>query len=630
MYDLRSLKTTISTTNDTVECPVMGCAQRVRRMRETFSREPKSLCPDHRIYISPSTFEYEDGHSNFLPLDAPDRALLATLMGAKAEAGRLGRERSEDAFTFNVFRALERTGSLDTILSILTATPIHWAVPSYWSVVSATGETHDLLIRAREAFRERPKYGTEPDMLIETADTLILIEAKLGSTNDLTPASQAVPRGYAEGGASWFDTVFSASAQKVAVEEKFYQLMRCWLLGSWMAEQAQKRFVLISLVRAASDATLPVRFGACIRATNARQFVRATWEDILVELKDGGSARAESRITALTEYLENKTLGYDSFGSLQSALAVSRGRVRTISTDPARALDAPIRAAKSLNATATTATVKLTSARRTRQSPNVYSDYGYGPSDGLHVLKDEWAQRSFIGGHSKALRTGLTAAIAATRLAVQVRANAAHHFRIEVTRMMFVPREGQNDERLLEQRIYKAFGPESPRQLDSLGMELVHYQVPLFNSVSKKDRWGYVDLLAVTPELDPVVIELKHESASDSPFRTLVECAANMIAVEMNWLRIRDEIAKLPRFRERCSSLPNALCKPRGVLLAPPDYWRNWDHDGSLATRADANTRTEFKALRRELAVAGYPTSLATVITGADEALQIDEIECDW
>ena len=211
-----------------------------------------------------------------------------------------------------------------------------------------------------------------------------------------------------------------------------------------------------------------------------------------------------------------------------------------------------------------------------------------------------------------------------------MRVEVAHHFRIEAGRGEFSSRKSKPDERQLEQAIFKRFGPYAPRRDVSLWMQLVAYQVPLFNSPVKKNQWGWVDLLAVTSDLDPVVIELKHEQANDTPFRTLVECVANMIAVEMNWPRLRTEVETLSALHGYASHSADRIVVPRGVLLAPSKYWQNWGHNGKFSHCADDATRAEFRSLRTDLRDAGYPTTLASVGVDKDGLPELQEVICDW
>ncbi len=253
MYDSRTLKPRIEFDEATVECPVLGCKHRVVRQRKTFRREEQFRCPEHDIYISASTYDHGAYTDNLLSSDADDRALLHRLLDQKRETEQLGRERSEDALTFNVIRALERSDLLNSVLSSIVGRQVTGAVPSYWSLNSETGQPDSRLAEARDAFREVEARGTEPDVLIDSDDTLFLIEAKLGSKNETTPTHESSLHTYTVAVDGWYSKVFSSDAKTVAVEQALYQLMRLWLLGTWMAKQAGKRFVLVSLCAAAGE-----------------------------------------------------------------------------------------------------------------------------------------------------------------------------------------------------------------------------------------------------------------------------------------------------------------------------------------------------------------------------------------
>jgi hypothetical protein len=76
MFSIKTLKPALSVTETHVECPVAGCAQKVKRQRNAFRTTDEFLCPEHHIYISPSTFEYKDFHDNLLWTTGP-RSTLA-------------------------------------------------------------------------------------------------------------------------------------------------------------------------------------------------------------------------------------------------------------------------------------------------------------------------------------------------------------------------------------------------------------------------------------------------------------------------------------------------------------------------------------------------------------------------
>ncbi|MCZ7618407.1 MAG: hypothetical protein M5U32_08875 [Myxococcota bacterium] len=318
MYDARSLKARIHATTDRVECPVRGCKHEVPRARKRFQRLPQLRCPAHPIFISPSTFEYEDYRDNLLIRDDDDRRLLEDIVSVKRETKRLGRERSEDAFTFNVVRTFQRESLLEDLVSEISRKDEHAPVPSYWSFSQRDHAQHPLIAKAAVAFREVEGRGSEPDLIIETRDTLFMVEAKLGSTNKTMPSRPSVLKFYKEAESGWYSHVIRAEPEELAIKLQLYQLMRLWLLGTWMARDAHKRLVLVSLVPESCDADLVDRFGPHIIQGDAQTFRRFSWEQV----RDITLCFPERRaVAALVAYLDNKTLGYDARGQLRLALA---------------------------------------------------------------------------------------------------------------------------------------------------------------------------------------------------------------------------------------------------------------------------------------------------------------------
>jgi len=118
MLGLKELKSTIKVTDTTVECPVKGCREKVARQRKSFKRQEKFKCPKHNIYISPSTFEYQDELDNILWKEKADLDLFERLNTVKRES-RIARDNSEDAVTWNVFRFLENNKLLSGSLAKL-------------------------------------------------------------------------------------------------------------------------------------------------------------------------------------------------------------------------------------------------------------------------------------------------------------------------------------------------------------------------------------------------------------------------------------------------------------------------------------------------------------------------------
>ena len=116
MFGAKDLKEKIFVTENEVDCPVRDCHEKVKRQRKFFRCEPQFQCPYHKIYISPSTFEYESEFDNLLWKASEDRALLHRIKTFKRES-RMARDNSEDALTWNVFRYLERKKQLSDFLS---------------------------------------------------------------------------------------------------------------------------------------------------------------------------------------------------------------------------------------------------------------------------------------------------------------------------------------------------------------------------------------------------------------------------------------------------------------------------------------------------------------------------------
>ena len=114
MFGEIDLKSPINITDSFVECPVRDCKTIVPRQRKTFKRAKEFFCPKHHIYISPSTFEYDNYTDNLLWKDKIDLDLLQRIMPVKRES-RIARDNSEDALTWNIFRFLEKENLLQKL-----------------------------------------------------------------------------------------------------------------------------------------------------------------------------------------------------------------------------------------------------------------------------------------------------------------------------------------------------------------------------------------------------------------------------------------------------------------------------------------------------------------------------------
>jgi hypothetical protein len=300
---------------------VKGCLLKVPRQRNFFRAAPEFQCPEHEITISPSTFEYASERNNLLWKDEQDRSLLQSIMTCKRES-RMAREKSEDTLSWNVFRYLEKQGFLSLILSSVIGRDLGALQLVYWSYCPMVGAVWPELTRARQEFGEQLQRSSEPDLIAFSDKALLFIEAKFTASNVTRPADPENRKKYLTGGNGWYHQVFASSFETIAVQDRMYELLRLWLLGSWLAAQSKRDFYLLNLVRAEYERDIEMRFGCHINATAQRRFVRLTWEELYRQIDERIPPTAERDL--LLEYLEHKTAGYNRFGQLQRAFSLSK------------------------------------------------------------------------------------------------------------------------------------------------------------------------------------------------------------------------------------------------------------------------------------------------------------------
>ncbi len=325
MYGINDLKKRIISTDTHVECPVKGCTERVERQRQHFRREERFKCAVHNIYISPTTFEYETEFDNLLWTDDSDKDRFSRIKQVKRES-RIARENSEDAVTWNVFRYLERNDLLSGYLSTLSEQDHGTSELILWSNSPRQDGSFDLLDRARMEFGEQPNRGSEPDIIVLTDKALFFIEAKVLAGNDTSGDGDTLqrhltePKRYVSGWGNWYSSIFKSDYATVIVHQK-YELMRFWLLGTWMAERLNVPFHLINLVLKERELNIEKEFGRNILQNEQRIFKRICWENIYEFVTNSGISNEET--TKFIGYFNNKALGYDSNGELIKAFCIN-------------------------------------------------------------------------------------------------------------------------------------------------------------------------------------------------------------------------------------------------------------------------------------------------------------------
>ena len=318
MLGIEELKEWIEVTETTVECPVKCCSEKVERQRVVFKREDRFKCPEHNIFISPSTFEYPSELDNLLWKEGPDLELLEEIRAVKRES-RMARDNSEDAVTWNVFRFLERNNLIEGFLNLIIGTALRPAEVIYWSYSQKENASWSELNKARKEFGEEIERGSEPDIIIKTGTALFFVEAKLTAGNETKPSSTSNSKKYETGGDGWFSEVFNSDYKTVAIVEKKYELLRFWLLGTWIAKQQDLDYYFINLVLSEREADIEDVFKRHIKENQRRRFLRVTWESIYQYISNRSLSKDKD---IMIRFFENKTLGYDGNGRLQRAFSI--------------------------------------------------------------------------------------------------------------------------------------------------------------------------------------------------------------------------------------------------------------------------------------------------------------------
>jgi len=330
LFGIEDLKETTAAASEGIECPVKGCGTSVPKMikeeltqldshldkgAEAKERFGSYLCPNHEIYVTPSRFIYSGLRNNLL-WPKRDITLMKEIMKNKRVRAQLYHDNSEDAVTWNIFRYLERSGLIDALLSCVSDRRQNCRDVIYWSHSREDKGCWAKLNEAREEFGEDPEKGSEPDVIILTDQALFLIEAKLTATDKATALRKA--KKYEAGGGRWFWEVFDpcASLVRIAALKELYQLMRFWLLGSWIADKLDLDFYLINLTLSREECEIEQRFGKHIIQSQRRCFLRETWEAIYrLILRSAPPGKDKDTIL---KYFRNKSLGYPN-GKLRKA-----------------------------------------------------------------------------------------------------------------------------------------------------------------------------------------------------------------------------------------------------------------------------------------------------------------------
>lgn len=251
--------------------------------------------------------------------------------------------------------------------------------------------------------------------------------------------------------------------------------------------------------------------------------------------------------------------------------------------------------------------------------------YGLTYEVGLHVLKDEWCQKSYIGAQSRYLTKHLADVIAATH---SVAPERKRDFNLNGSPTGNIAPTSR--ERIWERSIFLKWERNDAYSIPGCWHRTVSFQVPL-RSVQTDASWGDVDLLGVAKTGIPVVIELKKDphphnggqtENSESPMRMVLQGVAYAIAIKKSWPHMREE------FATRVTQIvgdpfpppPDVLTTVPIVAAAPAAFWIDWlPVTGKGRSEIMTQDWEDFSKLLNALKSAGFPVSFLSISGDANE-----------
>ena len=115
------------------------------------------------------------------------------------------------------------------------------------------------------------------------------------------------------------------------------------------------------------------------------------------------------------------------------------------------------------------------------------------------------------------------------------------------------------------------------------------------------------DLLGVSRQQLPIVVELKTPAATEGPLQMLVRATAAGLLLRQAWpTRFRDEWAAV--VTDDAAGLPEKLPVCELVCAAPAEYWGRWIGDSPLAQTIGSSAWAMIADLRRALQRNGFPS----------------------
>ncbi|WP_254511372.1 hypothetical protein [Anatilimnocola floriformis] len=181
----------------------------------------------------------------------------------------------------------------------------------------------------------------------------------------------------------------------------------------------------------------------------------------------------------------------------------------------------------------------------------------------------------------------------------------------------------QGPESLIEEAMWRHWHPrEGCQSVPGAWHRIVSYQVML-RDTNLDQSWGEIDLLGVSPQAMPVVIEIKQGKNPETPLRMVVEAAAYGVAMMKAWSVFGPQWAKVvhEKYGLDLEPSPQLKCCPL-VCAAPETYWAEWLGNNPRAATVTPGAWVAVRKLIAALAERGLPATFwaLELIPSTDEA----------
>jgi hypothetical protein len=194
----------------------------------------------------------------------------------------------------------------------------------------------------------------------------------------------------------------------------------------------------------------------------------------------------------------------------------------------------------------------------------------------LHEILASVQQMSYMKEHCETLISQLDDKIRSTYLKAPVRKRAKATFELLRTER----RDPIDRERYLEKLIWEQWGHDAVERggqpfFGEACRFIQTYQMPL-QQTREDNGWGRLDLVGVTADSMPVVIELKQEQSGDTPLRMLVEALAYACAFKKAWNKglLATEWKDAMKTRHIEFTITSPIEQIPVILLAPASFWK--------------------------------------------------------